>query len=480
MRSVLCCVVLVVAACADMDVRGGEASRPLQPPRLSARAGIDSQLTHSAFLKVVNQGFTLWSYPIDMDGDTMVAGGPHADMGYDSAGAAFVFVRDGDGWSQQAILALPIGERGEGQFFSTSLSIQGDMVALGAPGQGNGRVHIFERSGTVWTRTATLGPAFEQPGIDGYFGRSVMLDGDRLAVGATGDSSASTGVGGDPTNQDAPYSGAAHVFVREGADWVLEAYVKPSNTTANHNFGETLSLSGDTLAVNSLDESNATGVNGDQTNTDAPGSGAVFVFHRGAGGWAQQAYVKASNTGAGDAFGRSQPQGPVLLLDGDRLVVGASGEDSAATGVGGDQASNDAPDSGAAYTFTRTGATWAQEAYVKASNTGAGDRFGSTVALLGDTLVVSAIFEDSAATDVDGDQSSEAAPNSGAVYFFEREGDWSQAHYVKAFNTAANDWFGWSLAWDGHRLAVGAEGQEICPEPDPACDDQFGGVYVLE
>ena len=82
--------------------------------------------------------------------------------------------------------------------------------------------------------------------------------------------------------------------------------------------------------------------------------------------WSQQAYLKASNTGADDAFGCS------VAVSGDTVVVGAIGEDSNATGVNGNQSDNSAYDSGAAYVFVRSGTTWSQQAYLKASNTGAG------------------------------------------------------------------------------------------------------------
>jgi FG-GAP repeat protein len=89
---------------------------------------------------------------------------------------------------------------------------------------------------------------------------------------------------------------------------------------------------------------------------------------------AQQAYLKASNTGP-DAFGGS------VAVSGDTVVVGASGEESSATGVNGNQADNSAPGAGAAYVFVRGAGVWSQEAYVKASNTGSSDNFGRSVAV---------------------------------------------------------------------------------------------------
>jgi hypothetical protein len=93
-------------------------------------------------------------------------------------------------------------------------------------------------------------------------------------------------------------------------------------------------------------------------------------------------YLKTSYSGAGDYFGSA------ISLSGETLAVGAFGEASNVTGVNGDQSNNSAPFAGAVYVFTRTAGVWSQQAYLKASNTEAGDRFGYAVSLSGDTLVV--------------------------------------------------------------------------------------------
>jgi hypothetical protein len=111
------------------------------------------------------------------------------------------------------------------------------------------------------------------------------------------------------------------------------------------------------------------------------------VFTRSGGVWSQQAYVKASNTEASDQFGRS------VAFSGNTLVVGAYRESSNATGVSnGNQGQQCASDSGALYMFTRSGSVWTQQAYVKASNTDANDRFGVALALSGETLAVGRTF----------------------------------------------------------------------------------------
>jgi hypothetical protein len=149
-----------------------------------------------------------------------------------------------------------------------------------------------------------------------------------------------------------------------------------------------------------------------------------------------------------------------VALQGDTLVVGAPSEDSAGTGIDVDEADDSASNAGSVYVFVRSGTTWSQQAYVKASNTGEGDRFGWRVALSGDTLAVGALSEDSAAIGIDEDQADDSASNAGAVYVFTRSGTaWSQQAYVKASNTDAGDVFGVSVALSGDTLAVGATGE---------------------
>ena len=248
----------------------------------------------------------------------------------------------------------------------------------------------------------------------------------------------------------APEAGAVYVFTRTAGVWTQQAYLKASN--AGGLFGYGLALAGDTLAVGApFEASNATGINGDQTDNSAPNAGAVYVFTRTAGVWSQQAYLKASNTDAGDRFGED------VVLDGDTLAVGARFEASNATGINGDQTDNSAPNAGAAYVFTRTAGVWSQQAYVKASNAGANQNFSGNLTIAGDLLAVGARLEDSDATGINGDQGNSNAPDSGAVYVFARSGGaWTQKAYLKASNTNAGAQFGDAVALSGSSLAVGA------------------------
>ncbi len=289
-------------------------------------------------------------------------------------------------------------------------------------------------------------------GNDDRFGFSISSFGDFLVVGAFQEDSAATGVGGDPTSEAASNSGAVYVYSRIGDLWVQEAYLKASNAEAGDEFGRNIGFSDNTLVVGArLEDSSATGINGDQTSNASTDAGAVYVFVRSAGVWAQQAYLKASNTGGGDQFGSS------VAINGDTLVVGSPLEDSSATGVGGAQGDNGASAAGAAYIFVRSGTTWTQQAYLKASNTGANDQFGGSVSLSGSTAVVGAALEDSSSVGVDGVQADETATNAGAAYVFNRNGTtWTQQGYLKASNTGANDQFGGTVDISGETVVVGA------------------------
>ena len=277
--------------------------------------------------------------------------------------------------------------------------------------------------------------------------------------------------------------------LKTGSLLVLDSigYIKASNTDSSDNFGFSVALSADgqTLVVGAPWEDSAMiGVDGDQSDNEADGAGAVYVYARSGAGWIQQAYIKASNTNADDNFGISV----ALSADGRTLVVAAPGEDSAAIGVNGDQSDSKALDSGAVYVFTRSGALWTQQAYLKASNTGSNDNFGISVALSADgqTLVAGAPKEDSAVTGIDGDQTNNLANFAGAVYAYTRTGAvWTQQAYIKGLDTDAYDLFGYSVALsaDAQTLVVGVPGEDnwatrIDGDQDHSKGYGAGAVYV--
>ncbi|MBI3046826.1 MAG: hypothetical protein HYY76_00790 [Acidobacteria bacterium] len=133
-------------------------------------------------------------------------------------------------------------------------------------------------------------------------------------------------------------------------------------------------------------------------------------------------YLKVSNPGEDDRLGIGDPLVGVTLAmsaDGNTLAVSTPHEDSGATDVNGNQHDESAWDSGAVYVFVRSGASWTQQAYIKASNAEAFDQFGSGLAVSADgaTMAVAGNGEDSG-SGIDGNQQDNSVRDSGAVYIY--------------------------------------------------------------
>lgn len=396
-----------------------------------------SSWTQQAYLKASNpQSESFFGTSLSISGDTLVVGAygeGSSSTGIDGdeknnlagySGAAYVFTRTGSSWSQQAYLKA--SNTGANDEFGYSVALFGNTLVVGAHSEGSnstginggqnndlspqsGSAYVFTRTGTTWTQQAYL----KASNRSRNFGHSVSLYNDTLVVGANNENSGSTGVNGNQSNNLGPFSGAAYVFKRSGATWSQQAYLKASNTGFDDSFGQSVALYGDTLAVGASGEaSNSTGVNGNQNDDSSFDSGAVYIFTRKGSAWSQQAYLKSSNTGDEDEFGIS------VALFGDTLVVGAVKEDSNSTGVNGGQSDNLTESSGAVYVFTRTGSSWSQQSYLKASNSESFDSFGFSVAISGDTLVTGAYGEESKSTGINGVQSDNSAFLSGAAYVF--------------------------------------------------------------
>ncbi len=388
--------------------------------------------------------------------------------------------------------------------FGVAVAVSGDTVVVGASDDHvssahdntDGAVYVFVRSaGGLWSLQDYLRPSNRSDGTGSGayvygFGVSVAIWGDTIVVGAPGEYESSSVVINGPSNQPipsgncycAPGAGAAYIFVRNNGTWSQQAYLKASNNSlaGGANFGGSVAINDATVVVGALGEANnAIGVDNSGTGPTefssiftAPGSGAAYVFVRSGSlltdPWNQQAYLKASNTEMGDEFGIS------VSISGNTVVVGASYEDSNATMVNaplhgglGTQDDNNSADSGAAYVFLRTGTIWAQQAYLKPSNPGMQNYFGTSVAVSGDTVVVGALYEPSDVHAVINSPPDPAplpgansgALDSGAAYVFARSGTtWNQEAYLKSSN---NDpigglAFGISVAVSGNIVVVGS------------------------
>lgn len=274
---------------------------------------------------------------IDLDGDTLVVGAPWRDEGAEEeAGAAYVFVRQGSSWIEQAKLtATPPAED---DAFASGVSLRGDRLIVGAPGRddagsGAGAVYVYERSGSTWSLTAQLAPP-----SGGGLGYSVSLDDDRLVAGAP--------------------SEKVHVFAFDGAAWSVEATLESGGPTQEL-FGFSVSLSGDTLAVGAP--------------SLATGTGSVYVYDRSTGSWLLEANVTPPGGEATDFFGYD------LELDTHGLVVGAP------------LADDGADNAGEAYLFVRLGSGWELRRLLRPeAPQAATDNFGTGVTLSGPWIAASA------------------------------------------------------------------------------------------
>ncbi len=364
-----------------------------------------------------------------------------SDNSASESGAGYVFVRNGSNWSSQAYLKAPNAETGDR--FGKVVAISGDTIVIGSQYEGSnqttitngsgasadnsaadsGAAYVFVRSGTTWSQQAYLKASNAEAGD--RFGVNVAISGDTIVVGASEEDSAQTTItngSGASVDNSTVESGAAYVFVRSGTTWSQQAYLKAPNAGSGDEFGSTIAISGDTIAVGAPYESSAQAIITTIASSDnsASESGAVYVFVRSGTTWSHQAYLKPSNIDAGDRFGAA------LSISDDTIVSGTPVEASnqvSITNGSGASSDNSATGAGAAYVFVRNGATWTQRAYLKAPNAEAMDYYGFC-AISGDTIAVSSMFESSNQTTItNGDTASSdnSLPESGAIYVITRD-----------------------------------------------------------
>ncbi|MDX2034306.1 MAG: FG-GAP repeat protein, partial [Blastocatellia bacterium] len=330
---------------------------------------------------------------------------------YESLAAAYRAAAGGP-WSRGTKLAQPDFEKAD--LFGSATAISGDTAVIGASNgdlelkADRGAAYVFVRYGAVWALQQKLwapnGAAYDE------FGLAVAIGGDTLVVGAPGH------------NQGA---GSAYVFVRSSGVWAMQKELTAPGARARAQFGWSVALSGDTIAV---------GEENGEAGPTKPGAGRCLVFIRAGTNWMPQATLLASDAQTGDQLGWS------VALSGNTLIAGAPGSDTV----------ENPKEPGAAYVFTRTGTVWSQQQKLTAADAGVGDHFGYAVGLSGETAVIGAPWNKIGASD-----------DQGAAYVFTRAGAvWSQQQQLLAADGGAGDLFGLSVAVSGQTAAVGAPGRD--------------------
>ena len=389
-----------------------------------------------------------WSVAIS--GDTVVVSASQEDASgalFDT-GAAYVFARNQGGinnWGRVARLTAGSDVQ-LSAFFGQSVAIAGDTIVVGAPGEDTtggsvlsyaGAAYVFQRDqggANNWGRVARLTAGSVQQGA--FFGVFMVLDGDTLVVGAPGEEGAGS----------LPGAGAAYVFGRNqgGANaWGQVTRLIAGNPQEGASFGEATSVSGDIVVVGAPGETVvASGI------TSVPG--AAYVFGRNQGGanaWGQVARLTAGGDAQDGAY-----FGGAVAVSGERVVVAAGSED-----LGAGSALQNA---GAAYIFERNqgGAnSWGRVLKLTAGDAQAGDFFGTSVAVSGDTIAVGAFGEDGGPGD--------PLSGAGTVYVYGSDaggvGAWGQLARLAASDAQSGDAFGSRVAMNqGGVILAGATGED--------------------
>lgn len=324
--------------------------------------------------------------------------------------AAVVFERDAGGaWVQQAVLASPSPTPFDD--FGASVAISGAAILVGDRGRAG---YVFVRDGDIWMHQATLVADDGEP--DDSFATSVAISGDIAVVGAPTDD---TSVGAD--------AGSTYVFRRSAGSWAQVAKLEAADASPADLFGFAVGIAGSTVAVAAIDDIRET-------------AGSAYVFEGDGGSWAQQAKVTGTDPNEFIHFGAA------IGISGSRMIVGAPVAERA-PGPGPPLVGL-----GAAHVFSRSGTSWASEAVLTASDGFTGDLFGISVAIDGDTALVTASADD------------DNGSSSGSAYVFTRspEGIWSQEAKLTASDATEFDSFGWqrgAALW-GDIAVVGAPGAE--------------------
>jgi hypothetical protein len=417
----------------------------------------------------------IFGVSVSISGDYAIVGAAGDDDKGTNSGSAYIFLRSGTSWSQQAKLTALDGAASD--YFGVSVSISGDYAIVGAAGDDGykGSAYIFKRDGTSWSQQAKL-TASDGAAYD-VFGYSVSISGDYAIVGAYNDDS----------------KGSAYIFKRNGTSWVQQQKLLASDGAAGDYFGYSVSISGDYAIVGAYQD--------DDKGTD---SGSAYIYTD------YYAYIHGTKwhdkDGDGHLIGDTEEQ----AIPGWRIYVDVNENGQFDTGE-----PNELTDANGNYVLIVPNGTWVlaeearpcweqtypggngtynitlakgqivegynfgnarpveihpsiwqkqQQDKLTASDGAANDEFGWSVSVSGDYAIVGAYQDDDKGTD------------SGSAYIFSPDdvncSDWDQTAKLTASDGAANDWFGCSVSVSGDYAIVGAY-------QDDDKGDNSGSAYIF-
>ena len=334
---------------------------------------------------------------VAVSGNTVIIGAPDDDDNGNNSGSAYVFVRSGESWSQQAKLTAEDGTEDAG--FGCSVAIDGDTAVIGAAkdlenNNTSGSTYVFVRSGDSWSQQAKLIPDDSTPGD--MFGWSVDVDDSTVVVGAYG-------------NTDS--KGSAYIFLRDDSSWTQQSRIDAGDDAIpGDSFGYSVSLSANSIII---------GVPYDDYY--GSNSGSAYIFVNDGSSWTEQAKLIPSDPIIEDKFGYS------VSIGGDISAIGAYGDDGY---------------EGSAYVFIRDSGVWTQQEKLEPADNTSENYVGWSVAVSEDSTLVAAPFSNDL---------------SGLAYLFLREeGIWTQQTSISPSDSEPYILFGLSVALSNDIAIVGA------------------------
>ena len=287
---------------------------------------------------------------VAIQGNTVFVGARFAPVGSENAGAVYTFRKQRNTWRFEDKIVSPVPE--EWDNFGRAVAVQGNLMVVTARKSSleEGSAYLFEKKGGTWVHKADLVAGDTAPGA--FFGQSVDMQGDLIVIGAR--------------NANPNEAGAVYFFRKSHDGWTEIAKVFPDNGKKNDQFGFTVDISGNTVAVGARRADPG-------SLTDA---GAVYVYSVKNDSVDFVTRLSPADAGAKDEFGQS------VAIAGDTIAAGAWKDDSKL---------------GSIYLFRRNGGQWNEAGKITASDGVAGDEFGYSLAAFGNRMVTGAHFADAKA-----------------------------------------------------------------------------------
>jgi len=275
---------------------------------------------------------------VAVDGDFMIIGAPlNEENGYD-AGAVYIYEYDGETWNEvQQILGQEFAQLGG------AVDIEGNVAVIGAIGDDwlRGGVYIYRYDGSTWNQEQLLTDDI----VNNAFGNAVSLVGDKLLIGAEDD------------NTNGQFAGAAYIYHYIGTTWVEKQKLIGSDTESSDGFGRSVAVDDDVLIIGA-----------DYNDGAVNRSGSAYIYRYNGASWTEEQKLIASNGEQGDYFGSA------VAIENNEVVIGAPQTSNGGKGI--------------VYIFKDQGETWEEIQIIETESSFA--YFGYALARRGNSMIIGA------------------------------------------------------------------------------------------